>query len=254
MSKTTDITSEQAEIITDSQIPFANDKTERNKALVDYCKFQKEAANIFIKKDTQGYGYTYAQLDQLVRKIKPMLSDHNLCLIQTHQCDRVESRLLHINGTELAHSVIELRISQTNDTGKQMQNVGIASTYARRYDFLCVTGLAPADNDGVQESKKENSKTQAPTRQQVRDHYQKKQAVFDPSQVVFSHSVYLNKQADPTNSEQIKYIAQQTAKLKGPGAKPNQQAATNFVMSQLKKNPEATVSDVLNAAKDIACK
>jgi hypothetical protein len=101
-------------------------------------------------KDTKGYSYKYAQLDQLIELSKAKLAEHGLGLLILpvgeikDNCMTVKVTIFHKNGTHMVeHFQVPLK-KGTNPT----QDFGSAYTYARRYATLGVLNVAPEDDDG----------------------------------------------------------------------------------------------------------
>lgn len=88
----------------------------------------------------------YANLSAVVEACLEALNKNGIAVIQpTGEDERgryVETMLLHTSGQELTCRVP--LIVAKND----MQGYGSAVTYARRYGLMCMTGIAPEDDDG----------------------------------------------------------------------------------------------------------
>lgn len=85
----------------------------------------------------------YADLNALFEQIKPIIANKGFVLVQT-----VNGALLH---TELIH--IETQESLSSDIGlltvkSDMQQLGSAITYARRYSLLPMLNIETVDDDG----------------------------------------------------------------------------------------------------------
>lgn len=98
-------------------------------------------------RDTKGYGYMYATLDQVMGIVKPALQEQGLDVIQ--QCSRNID-----GGYELSTYVVDdtdgqrLMDVRPLEFGSDAQKVGSYETYMRRYALLTVFGLCPEDDDG----------------------------------------------------------------------------------------------------------
>jgi hypothetical protein len=111
------------------------------------AKFQQEVGTI--NKDSKGYGYNYASLDNIVAIITPFLKENNLGFTHT------------FNGTDIIctlfstedENVITSRLSLPQETLKGMnmsQSMGASITYARRYTLSAILGLVTdEDTDGL---------------------------------------------------------------------------------------------------------
>jgi len=107
-----------------------------------------------IKKDAWNpyYESKYTSLESVVEYSKPILSGHNLIIIQTmHGTCGVTTTLAHISG-QWIRGTLELTPAKNNPQG-----AGSAITYARRYSWASIIGLVPdEDDDGNEASKKED--------------------------------------------------------------------------------------------------
>jgi len=88
----------------------------------------------------------YASLSSCVDACKEAFHRHNFALLQSNGHDEygqfVQTTLLHTTGASWG-SVVYLVLSTPD-----MQGLGSAITYARRYGLLGMVGLAPEDDDG----------------------------------------------------------------------------------------------------------
>lgn len=88
----------------------------------------------------------YADLSSVVDACFPALNKHGISVLQPIRRDdiglSVETVFLHESGESLSCAVP--LIVNKND----MQGLGSAITYARRYGLMCMAGIAPEDDDG----------------------------------------------------------------------------------------------------------
>lgn len=100
---------------------------------------------------------TYASLDDLIEAARPPLSAHGLSfswdLKQTDSTVTAECKITHAMGhTESTSVTMPVGAPIKSNSGKQVtssaQTVGIAITYAKRYSFSALVGIATEDNDG----------------------------------------------------------------------------------------------------------
>ena len=123
--------------------------TELAKAL---CKAQgkmkhaiKDSSNVFFRSK-------YADLASVVDASRPALVENGLSVVQYTQGNILYTMLLHSSG-EWIRSYIELKpMHQVKDVGwvasEDPQSYGSCITYARRYAFAAITGVATEDDDG----------------------------------------------------------------------------------------------------------
>jgi len=109
---------------------------------------QEEISNP--KKDTKGHNYKYAQLDQVLAIIKPILSRHGLGIMQTPSgdikdgCLTLKTIIFHESGQHLVEQ-FQIPIPQGRNI---TQDFGSCLSYARRYSILSLFSLAQEDDDG----------------------------------------------------------------------------------------------------------
>ena len=109
---------------------------------------QEEISNP--KKDTKGHNYKYAQLDQVLAIIKPILSRHGLGIMQTPHgkiedgCLTLKTVIFHESGQHLVEQ-FQIPIPQGRNI---TQDFGSCLSYARRYSILSLFSLAQEDDDG----------------------------------------------------------------------------------------------------------
>jgi len=90
----------------------------------------------------------YATLGALIKGSKQNLADNGLSVTQLMEDSGVRTMLIHVNGEYIsAHFAIEATASKGTTHAQQ---VGIATTYARRYAYASILGLVTEeDKDGV---------------------------------------------------------------------------------------------------------
>lgn len=95
------------------------------------------------KRDTSGYGYMYATLDQVTSIVDPACAANGIGYFQRQECGMLYTEVYDLERGELI--VMDRReLSDGND-----QQRGSSETYQRRYALLTVFGLAPEDDDGA---------------------------------------------------------------------------------------------------------
>ena len=106
------------------------------KALAD---FQNEVP--IIHEETQGYNYTYSNINTIFKVIKPLLLKHGLGFTQFLNGDSLNTLVYHIESGDKIESSVNLlqnvKLSSMND----YQVLGSGITYLRRYSLSCLLGL-----------------------------------------------------------------------------------------------------------------
>ena len=113
--------------------------------------FQKDAQGLKLGKDAEGQAgsrkYKYLTLHTLHEAVMPLLTKHGLVWITKPEHDGLVYRLKHTSGQEIEGG---MPLHGVHD----MQTLGSAITYARRYALVSVLGLvADEDDDGAAASK-----------------------------------------------------------------------------------------------------
>lgn len=116
-----------------------------SKAQRSYKQVKKSGLNDFFKKD--GVSSKYPTLNDYIEASFEALSDNGLCVIQ--ELNTKEDGRLWLKTT-LAHSSGELMSSEflLIFAKQDMQSLGSATSYGRRYAYSAMVQLAPEDDDG----------------------------------------------------------------------------------------------------------
>ncbi len=115
-----------------------------------------QAAIENVSKDKQAYGYKYADLASCLHAVKKPLADNGLSVAQLVSQEGEKhvlvTMLLHGSGQWLksVFSIENVVMKQCNS----LQQLGAGLTYARRYAFSAIIGLAQEDDDAQSIPKK----------------------------------------------------------------------------------------------------
>lgn len=111
------------------------------KALSQIKSIKKDAQNSFLKNK-------YITLDSILETAKPILFENEISIIQTINNEGVETFLLHSSGEWLSSGA--LLITPQESKGLSLaQSMGVATTYAKRYQLGSMIGVnADEDTDG----------------------------------------------------------------------------------------------------------
>lgn len=115
--------------------------------------FQQEVP--VIHKETEGYGYSYADLPQIFKVINPLLKKHNLGFYQCLEGTQLKTVLFHTETGQSIESKAEIPQDVSLSKMNKFQVLGSAITYFRRYQISAMLGLVTdKDNDAQGEEKK----------------------------------------------------------------------------------------------------
>lgn len=113
------------------------------KAIAD---FQQEVPVIL--KETQGYGYSYADLPTIFEVINPLLKKHGLGFTQVINGTNLDTTIFHLESGEELKSSTAIPQGVSLKGMNDFQVLGSAITYLRRYAISSMLGLVTdKDND-----------------------------------------------------------------------------------------------------------
>lgn len=123
-----------------------------------FVKAQAEIQEISVKKKIQAYNYKYADLKAVWEAIREPLKNNNLAVHQSVSGAPDDLRLIttitHVSGESIADGGVPLLLKN-----RDMQGLGSATTYARRYGLMSSLGISPEDDDGVGAGLSDNKKS-----------------------------------------------------------------------------------------------
>ena len=117
-------------------------------------------------KNTQGYGYKYVDLAEIINTIRPILAKHGLGFIQPLRDNGViETIIFHYPSSQQISSQVQMPMGIQLKGMNDFQVYGNAISYFRRYSLSTILGLVTdKDNDsaGEQTPKKTYERTVTP--------------------------------------------------------------------------------------------
>lgn len=127
-----------------------------NELAAALAKAQGEMENAKKDADNSFFKSKYADLASVVDAAKPALAKHGLAVIQSTQVFPDNDKTVLI--TQLCHSSGQWIRSwyPINPVKNDPQGMGSAHTYARRYSYSAIVGIAAEDDDGNEASGKAN--------------------------------------------------------------------------------------------------
>lgn len=102
------------------------------------ANFQQEVP--ILHKDTQGYGYSYTDLPEILRTISPLLKKHGLGFIQPLNGKELKTVVFHYESGESIESTVTIPEDSMKGMNKY-QSLGSGITYMRRYALSSFLGL-----------------------------------------------------------------------------------------------------------------
>lgn len=118
-----------------------------------FTSVTKSASNPFFKSK-------YADLNSILDVIKEPLETNNLMLLQPNVTDGINnyvtSRIVHAVSGEWIESTMKLEVSKPG-----MQDLGSATSYARRYSIQSLLSLQASDDDGEAAMDRKSKKLEA---------------------------------------------------------------------------------------------
>lgn len=118
--------------------------------LQDLSELQNSVTKVVKNTENPYFKSKYADLNALFEVVKPQIKEKGFVLIQTVQRDVLHTELVHIETGEKITSDMDLLTAKPD-----MQQLGSAVTYARRYSLLAMLNIEVEDDDGNAASGKE---------------------------------------------------------------------------------------------------
>ena len=103
------------------------------------ASFQQDVPTI--KKNASGYGYKFADLEEITKVIKPLMKKHGLGYTQPLDGNNLKTILFHIESGETLESSVEVPQGVELKGQNAFQVQGSAITYLRRYSLSSILGL-----------------------------------------------------------------------------------------------------------------
>lgn len=156
-----------------SALPKASDiwttSPQTDKIFAAYVKFQADVGNAEKNKTNPHFKSRYADLESAIEAAKPHLAKHDLAVMQhPYSVDSlvgVCSTLIHVSGQWISSTL--LLAPSRNDP----QGSGSAITYARRYSYLAILGMATEDDDGNAATQPKDPENDSPEVVAKKKHY-----------------------------------------------------------------------------------
>ncbi len=125
------------------------------------------------QKDTEGYGYMYAPLENVINTVKPTLEKQGLAVTQSTVSEGekvgVKTVLWHESGQYIEFDQLTL----PRDDGQQRsgaQAAGSSITYARRYALSAALGIASEEDTDAAPQKNHNNTDNKPKNEKDDDY------------------------------------------------------------------------------------
>jgi len=126
---------------------------------VALAKAQNEMGNAIKSSDNPYFKSKYADLNAVLAVIKEPLFKNGLCIVQTMEADEhgsyLVTTLMHESG-EIIVGKMKLELTKHN-----MQDLGSAISYARRYSLSALCLLGAEDDDGEKSMERDKPKSQS---------------------------------------------------------------------------------------------
>lgn len=107
---------------------------------------EKTLSNDFAK-------YKYADLTLIVEKVKPILYEHKLVLVQTLKGKGLLTELIHLPSMSKIESYCDIPENVQMKGQNPFQVMGSAITYFRRYQYVTILGLVVDDDTDARVTK-----------------------------------------------------------------------------------------------------
>jgi hypothetical protein len=103
---------------------------------------QMEMGKALKQSQNPAFRSKYADLGNVMDACMPSLNKHGIAVVQTMRDESVVTMFIHESG-DILECPVPLILGK-----RDMQGLGSAVTYARRYGLMALAGIAPEDDDG----------------------------------------------------------------------------------------------------------
>lgn len=144
------------------------------------ANFQQEVPVIL--KDTQAYGYKYADLPEIFKVINPLLKKHGLGFAQPIDGLSIKTIIFHIESGETMESSTDIPQGVQLKGMNDFQVLGSAITYIRRYALSSILGLITdkdTDASGEQVKPSNEPKNELPWLNKDTEDFKKVKSALD---------------------------------------------------------------------------
>lgn len=107
------------------------------------ANLQNDITKITKNTDNPYYKSKYSDLSAIYDEIKPKIKEHGFLLLQRVVGNVLKTELIHIESGKKVESEMDLLTAKPD-----MQQLGSAITYARRYSILSILNIETEDDDG----------------------------------------------------------------------------------------------------------
>jgi hypothetical protein len=118
---------------------------------------QMEMGNVTKGSVNPHFRSRYADLADVTAAVVPILASHGIATFYTISDNAVVTTMMHGESETSISCALPLIVAQNN-----MQGLGSAITYARRYGLMALSGVAPEDDDGNDAAKHAQNRNQQP--------------------------------------------------------------------------------------------
>lgn len=126
-----------------SYVKFLSPNAKSKEFLQALSDLQNSITKVVKNTDNPYYKSKYADLNALFEQIKPLITEKGFVLIQVVRGNQLHTELVHLETGEAICGDMDLLTVKPD-----MQQLGSAVTYARRYSLLPLLNIETADDDG----------------------------------------------------------------------------------------------------------
>ena len=107
-----------------------------------FCQAQSELKAVQKDAVNPHFKNKYQSLDSIIAMARPILNRHGISVIQNVSGETLVTTLLHSSGESMEFGPLPLKLDKPN-----MQGLGSAITYARRYAIGALLGISTEEDD-----------------------------------------------------------------------------------------------------------
>jgi len=151
--------SEEFDIKDNGQVNFKGSPSQITQMLEDYAKYFGEITNPWNTMTNAFLKNKYAPLNEVLNTIRPVLARNGFSVIQIPKVDEKNDVLIQTMLMHKAGAMISFPSLKAKAVKSDIQGLGAAITYLRRFSISSILGIASENDDDGESNKEKKGKT-----------------------------------------------------------------------------------------------
>lgn len=156
----------------DGEVVFKGNDEQIAEMFADYAKYFGEVTNPWNTMTNAFLKNKYAPLNEVLNTVRPVLAENGFSVIQTPKVDEkgdvlVQTILMHKSGAMISFPSLKSKAVKAD-----IQGLGAAITYLRRFAISSILGVASENDDDGDSNSSKNKKPTKPTANKLTEEQQ----------------------------------------------------------------------------------